>query len=170
MTDEATRQARNVAASAATLGSARGRVLTDAQRRILARRVAQKQGARQAVISGSVTSPNRVGARLSSTQEQIWLSDRVTAGGAAYNAPEATRFVGPLDPERFRAALQAVVDQHSILRTTYELDDDGRPRQLIGSPQPVLCESVDVSAGPSHPRISGPSQSGVPDARTSHTQ
>lgn len=140
MTDDATSRPSGSTGS----GSGRARQLTAAQRRILAERIAAK-AVQQA---GPVADPTRREAPLSSTQLQIWLADRVSGGGATYNAPEATRFLGPLDVDRLRAAMQYVVNQHTILRTTYRLNDRGAPVQYIGEAREVPFSVIDVSSEP----------------------
>src|SRR5438477_49388 len=103
-----------------------GRALSDEQRRRLVQRLAARRRGDDA--GELVPDPGRTAAPLSPTQEQIWLSDRIAAN-AAYNAPEAVHFRGPLDTERLQAALDAVAAAHAVLRTTYHLGADGRPEQ-----------------------------------------
>ncbi len=111
-----------------------------AARALLAQRLAQKRTAQQraaqnqtaAKSDGPIAREVRdAPVALSSTQEQIWLADRVSDGASAYNAPEAVRFTGNFDVSRFERALNATLLRHEILRTNYALDTDGIPRQFV---------------------------------------
>jgi amino acid adenylation domain-containing protein len=67
---------------------------------------------------------------LSSSQEQVWLTSHIDAQSTLYNEPYALTVHGPLDVDSLLAALQAVVDRHEILRTTFEVIN-GAPTQRI---------------------------------------
>ncbi len=73
---------------------------------------------------------------LSYGQEGLWALDRLAPGASVYNVAAAFRVESPkegLDPERLRAALQAVTDRHPALRLRMS-DVDGEPRQLAAEP------------------------------------
>ncbi len=70
-------------------------------------------------------------APLSSNQEGMWFLDQLDPGKATYNVPGAVRLVGPLDVEAFRQSLNAIVERHESLRTTFVLGSDGSPQQRI---------------------------------------
>ncbi len=75
---------------------------------------------------------------LSFSQESLWLIDRLAPGLAVYNIPLVLRFTGELDRARLEAALNAVVERHEALRTTFR-EIGGRPRQIVSpfAPRPV---------------------------------
>src|SRR4051794_25730283 len=79
---------------------AAARALTPAQRKALAAKLASQRARRSSGPERGATGTD-TGAPLSATQEQVWLSAGVAGGGAAYNAPEAVHFRGPLDLEAF---------------------------------------------------------------------
>jgi amino acid adenylation domain-containing protein len=64
--------------------------------------------------------------------------------GIAYNAPGAFQLKGPLDLDLLARALAALVERHSVLRTTYKLID-GIPMQVIGGSTEVEINQVDLS-------------------------
>src|SRR5438477_8069799 len=109
--------------------------LTPAQRRLLVQRLMDRRmaAARQNTI------PPREGdgpAPLSFAQELLWLLSQVFDDGIAYNAPGSFQLKGSLDLQLLQRALEALVERHSILRTTYRLID-GTPMQLIGPVEPL---------------------------------
>ncbi|MFD9975629.1 amino acid adenylation domain-containing protein [Streptomyces sp. NPDC059017] len=67
---------------------------------------------------------------LSAAQRRLWLVERITGGGVAYNFPLVFRVRGALDPVALRAALVDVMGRHETLRTRFGVAD-GEPYQLI---------------------------------------
>jgi hypothetical protein len=63
---------------------------------------------------------------LSFPQQRLWFLDQLHPGSHVYNAALPMRLRGPLDVEALERAMQAVVDRHEALRTTFR-DDDGLP-------------------------------------------
>jgi amino acid adenylation domain-containing protein len=84
-------------------------------------------------------------APLSFAQQRLWLTDRLEPGSAAYNMPFALRLRGPLDTAALRAALDALVERHETLRTTFAEQADG-PVQVIHPPAPVPLHVLDLRA------------------------
>ncbi|MEU4091796.1 non-ribosomal peptide synthase/polyketide synthase [Streptomyces sp. NPDC026673] len=72
--------------------------------------------------------PGRV--PLSAAQRRLWLVERLTGGGAAYNFPLVFRLRGALDTDALRLALCDVADRHEALRTLVG-EQDGEPYQRI---------------------------------------
>ncbi|MEA2125486.1 MAG: hypothetical protein QOI80_2268 [Solirubrobacteraceae bacterium] len=81
---------------------------------------------------------------LSYAQELLWLLSQVFDDGIAYNAPGSFQLQGPLDLDRLRASLDALVARHEILHTTYDVIDD-KPMQIIGEPAPTELNFIDLS-------------------------
>src|SRR5581483_6052986 len=77
-------------------------------------------------------------------QERFWFVDQVMGASAAYNIPAALRLRGDLRAPLLERALSEIVRRHEILRTTFG-DQDGKPVQIVLSPQPVALPIVDVS-------------------------
>ncbi|HKX29004.1 MAG TPA: amino acid adenylation domain-containing protein, partial [Blastocatellia bacterium] len=67
---------------------------------------------------------------VSHAQKRLWILNRMEAESAAYNVPGALLLQGPLQVFALRSALQAVIQRHEILRTTFEAIDS-EPRQFI---------------------------------------
>ncbi|UUU27828.1 non-ribosomal peptide synthetase [Streptomyces sp. DSM 40750] len=70
---------------------------------------------------------------LSAAQRRLWLVERITGGGVAYNFPLVFRLRGELDLDALRAALHDVTDRHEALRTRF-LEENGEPYQWIVPP------------------------------------
>ncbi|MFG3660988.1 amino acid adenylation domain-containing protein [Streptomyces sp. NPDC047706] len=73
---------------------------------------------------------------LSAAQRRLWLVERITGGGVAYNFPLVVRLRGALDLDALRAALRDVTDRHEALRTRF-VTEDGEPYQWIAPPGAV---------------------------------
>jgi amino acid adenylation domain-containing protein len=93
--------------------------------------------------SGSVeTIPRRSGSGpwpLSFGQERLWLLDRLTPGGTAFNMPFPLRLRGSLDTDALERALASLVERHESLRTTFRLEGEA-PVQIVS---PVLSFSLE---------------------------
>lgn len=116
--------------------------LSPAQRALLEQRLLQRQ---------TKTAQNNLISRrdadgpvpLSYAQELLWLLSQVFDGGIAYNSPAAFHLQGRLDLELLGRAFDALVERHSILRTTYHVIGGG-PMQVIGPPEPLELNVVDL--------------------------
>ncbi|MFH0787678.1 MAG: amino acid adenylation domain-containing protein [Pseudomonadota bacterium] len=81
---------------------------------------------------------------LSHGQKRLWLLDQREGGSAAYNMSGAWWVSGDLEVSRLQRAVQAVVQRHEILRTTFELVN-GEPRQKIHKGMAIPFREVDLS-------------------------
>ena len=60
----------------------------------------------------------------SPAQQGLWIASQMERDHSLYNIPVGLRLRGPLRAEILERSLQAVVDRHGALRTTFELKDD----------------------------------------------
>ncbi len=81
---------------------------------------------------------------LSLLQEPYWWVSRTPAHSQHYTRVGATRFRGRMDIDAFRAALDAVVARHEILRTRYVPVAD-QPTQVVEPAAPVDMPLIDLS-------------------------
>ncbi|MEU9185750.1 amino acid adenylation domain-containing protein [Streptomyces sp. NPDC048484] len=72
--------------------------------------------------------PDRI--PLSPAQRRLWLVERITGSGVAYNFPLVFRLRGELDSDALRSALRDVAGRHEALRTVFH-EHDGEPYQRI---------------------------------------
>ena len=69
---------------------------------------------------------------LSFAQQRLWFLEQMEGELTAYNLPYAWRLRGPLNTEALRRALEAIVQRHEPLRTTFAVVA-GEPVQVIGT-------------------------------------
>ncbi|MFF2382011.1 non-ribosomal peptide synthase/polyketide synthase [Streptomyces sp. NPDC058108] len=79
-------------------------------------------------VTPVVDRPGRI--PLSAAQRRLWLVERITGGGVAYNFPLVFRLRGTLDRAALRDALHDVAARHESLRTVLG-EHDGEPYQRI---------------------------------------
>jgi amino acid adenylation domain-containing protein/FkbM family methyltransferase len=78
---------------------------------------------------------------LSFAQDRLWVLDTFEPGSALYNVPIALRLDGALDRPALERSLQAIVDRHEVLRTSFPLRD-GKPRAEVAPALALRCESA----------------------------
>ncbi|WP_327371688.1 non-ribosomal peptide synthetase [Streptomyces sp. NBC_01217] len=83
------------------------------------------------VLEPAAERPVRI--PLSAAQRRLWLVERITGDGVAYNFPLVFRLRGVLDIDALRAALSDVTIRHEALRTRF-VEADGEPYQWIAAP------------------------------------
>ncbi|HST60441.1 MAG TPA: amino acid adenylation domain-containing protein, partial [Longimicrobium sp.] len=83
-------------------------------------------------------------APLSFAQERMWFLERMSPASGMYNMADVLALDGPLDVEALRAALEAVVARHEVLRTRY-VEVDGVPLQDVMPPPRFLLPVEDVA-------------------------
>jgi len=82
---------------------------------------------------------------MSVMQERLYLLEQFNPGQITYNTPSAHRLRGPLTLDAFQAALNAMIQRQSVLRTTIGLVD-GEPMQIVHDAVDVdVTDVVDVS-------------------------
>jgi amino acid adenylation domain-containing protein len=79
-------------------------------------------------------------------QRRLWFLEQLEPGTSTFNVPYRLRLAGDLDVQALRRALQAVVDRHEALRTTFAVRDGG-PVQVVAEALRLDVPLVDVSDG-----------------------
>ncbi|MEV6943131.1 amino acid adenylation domain-containing protein [Streptomyces sp. NPDC051172] len=87
---------------------------------------------------------------LSGAQRSMWFAQRLDPAGPAYNVGEYTEIHGPVDPDRFRTAVQQVVTATETLRLRFTVEDD-TVRGLV-DPGPAWDLPVIELTGETDPR------------------
>ena len=82
---------------------------------------------------------------LSFSQEQMWFLNQLSPGDPFYNITAALRMRGEVNEEALRNSLQAIVDRHEILRTSFPTIDD-KPVQSISPFVSLNLEVVDLTS------------------------
>ncbi|WP_165668166.1 non-ribosomal peptide synthase/polyketide synthase [Metapseudomonas otitidis] len=81
---------------------------------------------------------------LSYSQQRMWFLWQLEPDSPAYNVGGLARLSGPLDVARFEAALQALVQRHETLRTTFP-SEKGVPRQQVAEQSSLVMGWEDFS-------------------------
>jgi amino acid adenylation domain-containing protein len=86
----------------------------------------------------------RDGYPISAAQRRLWILDQMLTDRSVYNMPVALLFEGPLDTDAFSKALEAIVDRHESLRTTFGMID-GELRQFVRDESGFRLDQIDFS-------------------------
>ncbi len=81
---------------------------------------------------------------LSYTQERLWYLEQLDPGTAVYNIPYNIRFDGPLNQTALTNALNAIVQRHEALRTSFAAEE-GRPVQIVSDQVELDVPVIDLS-------------------------
>jgi len=112
---------------------------------------ARLQQARDARPSEIARRDENVPAPLSFAQELAYRIERAAGGTSPYRVPRALCISGPLDVERLHAALDALVERHHVLRTTFG-ERDGEPVQNVGPARSLDVRVVSLESTPREER------------------
>ncbi|WP_068618326.1 non-ribosomal peptide synthetase [Paenibacillus tuaregi] len=80
---------------------------------------------------------------VSSPQKRMYLQQQAMPDDRSYNLPELLHLDGAIDGDRLEAALQAIVERHETLRTTFHVID-GEIRQLIHADIPFRLIRIEA--------------------------
>ena len=80
---------------------------------------------------------------LSFHQQRLWFIEQLQPETPLYNVSRAMHLRGPLQYPALKAALQALLDRHAALRTTFHVLD-GEPMQRINAASELELPIVDV--------------------------
>src|SRR5215216_2155375 len=86
-------------------------------------------------------------APLSFAQQRLWVFLQLDPDDASYNVPQVYRLKGPLNIKALTQSFTGIVRRHEALRTTFQIVS-GEPRQVIGPPEPIAMDVVDLSQLP----------------------
>src|SRR6185436_3436397 len=88
---------------------------------------------------------DRTRAPLSFAQQRLWFLDQLAPGNPAYTMLSPFRVEGRLDAAALEQAVNAVIQRHEILRTTFESSNDG-PIQIIAPELKLAIAQQDLPA------------------------
>ncbi|WP_415835330.1 non-ribosomal peptide synthase/polyketide synthase, partial [Corallococcus soli] len=88
---------------------------------------------------------------LSFAQQRLWFLEQLQPGSVAYNLPGAVLLEGALQARALQQALDALVQRHEVLRTTFAAGPQG-PVQRIASEMVCPFDEVDLGVLPSETR------------------
>ncbi|WP_213947489.1 non-ribosomal peptide synthetase [Luteibacter sp. dw_328] len=76
-------------------------------------------------------------APLSFAQQRLWIIDRLEGGSAHYHLPVAIRLRGEIDVDAIRAAFDAILTRHDVLRTRFA-GDGADVHAVVRAPMPAV--------------------------------
>jgi iturin family lipopeptide synthetase A len=85
------------------------------------------------------------------SQQRYWLLEQLSPGNTALNIPLAVQLSGPLDAAVLESALNAIVQRHEVLRTSFALVE-GTPKQVIRSDVVLKLGEIDLRDVPPEKR------------------
>lgn len=92
------------------------------------------------------TGDSEPGFPLSYGQKALWFFHQLVSDTSAYNVASAMHIKGRLDPAILRSTVQALINRHPCLRTTFALDAQGEPRQTVRGKSPVNYTEQNIAA------------------------
>jgi len=102
-------------------------------------------------ISGQVSDAHTVTYALSPSQRRFWFAEQMQPHSTVNTIAVAVRLEGPLDVDALEKALQALVDRHEQLRSTFS-ERQGEPCQIVHASMAVALQRKDLSALPAAQR------------------
>lgn len=94
--------------------------------------------------SGSYQLEKTVGFNLSNSQKRLWFLQKVNPDMIAYNVPFNIYVDYELDIEKFKMAVNLLIERHSALRTIF-VEWEGIPRQVVLSDMKLDMEIIDIT-------------------------
>jgi amino acid adenylation domain-containing protein len=76
-------------------------------------------------------------------QQRLWFIEQLLPGAALYNSPLVFRLTGSLQPTYLHRSIEAIVQRHESLRTTFEVIN-GQLVQVVAPGLPVPLKVVDL--------------------------
>src|SRR3989449_6986193 len=113
-----------------------------AKRSLLELHLMKKQRGAKATARTIQRQSNRESAPLSYNQQGLWVLNQLMPGTSLYHTPTAARLTGRLDVAAFKIALNAVINRHEALRTTFTVVD-GTPVQVVATNLVVELPLID---------------------------
>ena len=80
---------------------------------------------------------------VSFAQQRLWFLDQLEEDSATYNVPLINHISGNFNIEAMKAALSAIVRRHEVLRTSFQLKEQG-PVQIIHQNYELAIETSDL--------------------------
>lgn len=124
------------------------RQLSPEKRALLEQMLLEKSQRRQAEAAVTTKIPQRPSDApllLSQAEQRLWFVDQLEPDDPFYNMPLAARITGPLDRLAFTRSIQAIVDRHETLRSTYHVVDGQPQRRVVDrlTIEPQFVDQVD---------------------------
>ena len=113
----------------------------------------QRRGVRSEPLPPIRTAARDKPMPLSYSQQRMWFVQRLAPQATAYNMSFALRQFGRLNRQALRQTVQAMVERHGSLRTTFRMSGDG-PVQVVAQDMTPMWGEVDLRRLPEGQRLS----------------
>ncbi len=90
---------------------------------------------------------DRTSCIASFAQKRFWFVQQLTPNSSIYNNPKILKFEQPININALHSALQAIVDRHEVLRTTFDLRN-GELHQIIAEKISIDLPIIDLRDRP----------------------
>ncbi len=81
---------------------------------------------------------------ITASQNRLWVLSQLEGGSLAYNITKAVQLHGDIDIPKFQEALRKIITRHEVLRTSFEIDEQGEVYQYV-VPKGNVNFTIDVS-------------------------
>jgi amino acid adenylation domain-containing protein len=102
-------------------------------------------GARASASPGLRSAQTPRLCRISFSQETLWLHDRLYPGTSAYHVSKTVELRGRLDRGALAGALNAILERHPVLRTTF-VPVGGVPMQAVSPAREYPLRELDLTS------------------------
>ncbi len=85
---------------------------------------------------------------LSFSQQRLWFLDQFDPGSTAYSIPVVFKFEGEFQQDVLEKSINTIVRRHESLRTTFSVNSDNLPLQIIHPFSPVTLQVKDLMGLP----------------------
>lgn len=138
--------------------------MSDILRRKLAERLAAARGFKNHTVSENDTPPSGTSLGdglpraygtdfpLSHAQERMWFLHQLDPEASAFNVCVLWHLRGPLNIDALKKSANRITKRHSVFRTLYNTDDQGRARQRIVEDLPPQWRHLDLRNEPAEQR------------------
>ncbi|MCW3466354.1 non-ribosomal peptide synthetase [Chitinophaga nivalis] len=86
---------------------------------------------------------------LSAAQKRLYILDQFEDNSTAYNIPFVANVTGSIDPDRLEQALQALIQRHAALRTSFTVMN-GEPVQIVADTATCSLQRQTVATAAVH--------------------
>lgn len=84
-------------------------------------------------------------APLSYAQKRIWFLHQLNKEEDAYNMHSVLKMTGDLNKDALLYGMLKIVERHDILRTNFQLNEEGEPIQIVNNHIGQTIETIDMS-------------------------
>jgi len=98
--------------------------LSDKKKKLLAQRLQGKRGRLTQEVTGIKIRPADTPCLASPGQERIWRLIKLQNSSHSYHITSSVLIEGSIDPSTLERSIQEVIARHSILRSTYQIEND----------------------------------------------